>query len=97
MPPKLWSWRRYDGVEPVNLGSGQEISIRDLVQLVARSCGYNHQIVWDTSKPNGQPRSLDISRAEHYFGFRAKCSLAEGSRYDDRLVLSGVHSDPSLE
>jgi GDP-L-fucose synthase len=70
---------RYDGVEPVNLGSGQEISIRDLVQLVARSCGYNHQIIWDTSKPNGQPRRrLDTSRAELHFGFRAKCSLAEG-------------------
>jgi GDP-L-fucose synthase len=70
---------RYDGAEPVNLGSGQEISIRDLVQLVARSCGYSHKIVWDTSKPNGQPRRrLDTSRAEQYFGFRAKCALAEG-------------------
>jgi GDP-L-fucose synthase len=70
---------RYDGVEPVNLGSGDEISIRDLVQLVAGSCGYSHQIVWDTSKPNGQPRRrLDTSRAELYFGFRAKHSLAEG-------------------
>jgi GDP-L-fucose synthase len=70
---------RYDGVEPVNLGSGQEISIHDLVHLVAHSCGYDRQIVWDTSKPNGQPRRrLDTSRAEHYFGFRAKCSLAEG-------------------
>ena len=70
---------RYDGPEPVNLGTGEEISIRDLAQLVAALTGYQGEIVWDTSKPNGQPRRrLDVSRAEHLFGFRAGTGLREG-------------------
>jgi GDP-L-fucose synthase len=70
---------RYDGAEPVNLGSGMEISIRDLVALIARLCEYEGEIVWDTSKPNGQPRrSLDTSRAEQWFGFRARVRFEEG-------------------
>ncbi len=69
----------YDGVEPVNLGSGQEISIRDLVSLVARLCEFRCGIRWDTSLPNGQPRRcLDTNRAERYFGFRAKTALEDG-------------------
>jgi len=69
----------YDGPEPVNLGTGEEISIRDLAQLVAALTGYQGEIVWDTSKPNGQPRRrLDVSRAEHLFGFRAGTGLREG-------------------
>lgn len=72
---------RYDGAEPVNLGSGMEISIRDLVETIARLTGYKGDITWDTSKPNGQPRrQLDVSRAEHYFGFRARTSFEEGLR-----------------
>lgn len=64
---------RYDGGEPVNLGSGMEISIRDLVETIARLTGYQGDIVWDASKPNGQPRrQLDVSRAEQLFGFRAR-------------------------
>ncbi len=71
----------YDGPEPVNLGSGQEISIRELVQLVARQCEYDGQFVWDTSQPNGQPRRrLDTSRAEREFGWRASTGLEEGLR-----------------
>ncbi len=70
---------RYDGPEPVNLGSGTEITIRDLVHLVARVTGYEGQFTWDTSKPNGQPRRrLDTSRAERYFGWRAKMAFPEG-------------------
>jgi len=70
---------RYDGSEPVNLGSGSEISIRDLVQLIARLTGFRGTIVWDTEKPNGQPRrQLDVSRAERFFGFRARTSFEEG-------------------
>jgi GDP-L-fucose synthase len=72
---------RYDGDEPVNLGSGMEISIRDLVETIARLTGYQGDIVWDASKPNGQPRrQLDVSRAEQLFGFRAHTSFEEGLR-----------------
>jgi GDP-L-fucose synthase len=60
----LLAAERYDGPEPVNLGTGEEISIRDLAGLVAEFTGYEGEIVWDTSKPNGQPRrKLDVSRA----------------------------------
>jgi GDP-L-fucose synthase len=70
---------RYDGADPVNVGTGEEIAIRDLAELVADVTGYEGEIVWDTSKPNGQPRRrLDTSRAEELFGFRARTSLREG-------------------
>lgn len=70
---------RYDGPEPVNLGSGEEIAIRDLVTLIARLTGFSGSIVWDTEKPNGQPRrKLDVSRGERFFGFRARTSFEEG-------------------
>ena len=70
---------RYDGGEPVNLGTGQEVSIRELAQMIAAEVGFCGAIRWDTSKPNGQPRRcLDVSRAERYFGFRAQCDLREG-------------------
>jgi GDP-L-fucose synthase len=75
----LLAAERYDGPEPVNLGTGSEISIRELAELIAELTGYEGELVWDTSKPNGQPRRrLDISRAERLFGFRAKTSLREG-------------------
>jgi GDP-L-fucose synthase len=70
---------RYDDPEPVNLGSGEEISIRDLAVLVAELSGFRGEIVWDESKPNGQPRrKLDVSRAAERFGFRARTPLQEG-------------------
>jgi GDP-L-fucose synthase len=70
---------RYNGSEPVNLGTGEEISIRDLAQMIAEEVGFPGNIVWDTTKPNGQPRRcLDVSRAQQYFGFRARCGLREG-------------------
>jgi GDP-L-fucose synthase len=70
---------RYEGSEPVNLGTGQEITIRDLATLVAEATGFAGDVVWDTSKPNGQPRrQLDVSRAEGLFGFRARTPLREG-------------------
>jgi GDP-L-fucose synthase len=70
---------RYDGPEPVNLGTGEEIAIRDLAELVAELTGFEGEIVWDTSMPNGQPRrSLDVSRAEALFGFRARTDFREG-------------------
>ena len=70
---------RYDGTEPVNLGTGEEIAIRDLAELVRDATGFEGAIRWDTSKPNGQPRRrLDTSRAEALFGFRAAVHLREG-------------------
>ena len=70
---------RYDGGEPVNVGTGEEIAIRDLAELVADVTGFGGDIRWDTSKPNGQPRRrLETSRAEELFGFRARTSLREG-------------------
>jgi GDP-L-fucose synthase len=70
---------RYDGAEPVNLGTGVETSIRETAELVAEAVGFEGRITWDTSMPNGQPRrSLDASRAEELFGFRARTPLREG-------------------
>ena len=70
---------KYDGEEPVNIGSGMEISIRDLAQLIARLTGYEGKLVYDTSKPNGQPRrALDVSRARDSFGFLAKMDFERG-------------------
>ena len=70
---------RYDRPDPVNVGSGQEISIRDLAELVAEATGFEGEIRWDPSKPNGQPRRLlDTSRAEREFGFRARVPLRDG-------------------
>lgn len=77
----LLSAERYNGSEPVNLGSGFEISIKDLAETVARLTGFKGEIVWDPSKPNGQPRrALDVSRAEKLFGFRAQMLFEEGLR-----------------
>jgi len=72
---------RYDEPDPVNLGSGREISIRDLAVLIARLCGFSGSIEWDTSKPNGQPRRcLDTTRARERFGFVASTPFEEGLR-----------------
>jgi GDP-L-fucose synthase len=78
----LLAAERYNGSQPVNLGSGMEISIQDLVCLIARLTGFEGEIVWDTSKPDGQPRRcLDTRKAEHWFGFKAKTSFEEGLRW----------------
>jgi GDP-L-fucose synthase len=70
---------RYDGPEPVNLGAGKEISIRELAELVAEVTGYHGRIVWDQSKPGGQPRrSVDAGRARELFGFEARTPLRVG-------------------
>jgi GDP-L-fucose synthase len=71
--------KRYDGEEPVNLGSAREISIRDLAELIASVTGYEGRITWDTDKPNGQPRrSVDATRARELFGFAARTPLRLG-------------------
>ncbi|PWR70676.1 GDP-L-fucose synthase family protein [Methanospirillum lacunae] len=70
---------RYDGIEPVNLGAGSEISIRDLVEIIKTHVGYEGEVVYDTTKPDGQPRRcLDTSRARMFFGFNAEMSFEEG-------------------
>jgi GDP-L-fucose synthase len=75
----LLAAERYGQPEPVNVGTGVETSIRETAELVAELVGFHGEIVWDTSKPNGQPRrSLDPSRAEELFGFRARTGLREG-------------------
>jgi GDP-L-fucose synthase len=72
---------RYDGAEPVNLGAGFEVTIHDLVDLIARLMGFTGEIRWDADKPDGQPRRcLDTSRAERLFGFRAATGFEEGLR-----------------
>jgi len=72
---------RYDGRDPVNLGSGTEISVRELVELIADLSGFEGEIEWDTSKPDGQPRRrLDVSRAREAFDWEARTSLREGIR-----------------
>jgi GDP-L-fucose synthase len=72
---------RYDGADPVNLGVGQEITIRELVELVARLTRFGGEIRWDPTKPDGQPRrALDTSRARKRFGFAATMAFEEGLR-----------------
>jgi GDP-L-fucose synthase len=77
----LLAAERYDKPDPINLGSGQEISIRDLVNYVARLTRYSGEIRWDSSKPDGQPRRcLDVEKAAREFGFRAKTKFEDGLR-----------------
>lgn len=80
---------RYNGGEPINLGSGFEISIRDLVEIIKELTGFSGRVRWDTSKPNGQPRrKLDTSKAERLFGFRAKTDFKEGLQRTIEWYLS---------
>jgi GDP-L-fucose synthase len=72
---------KYNGAEPVNLGSGYEISIKDLAEMIVRLTGFEGKLVWQTDKPNGQPRrGLDVSRAKAYFGWSAQTPFEEGLR-----------------
>ena len=75
----LLATEKYNGPDPVNLGTGFEISIKDLAELIAKLTGFKGKIIWDTSKPDGQPRRmLDVSKAEKEFGFKANTSFEEG-------------------
>jgi GDP-L-fucose synthase len=70
---------RYDGADPVNLGTGVETTIRELAETVADVTGFEGRIVWDSSMPNGQPRrQLDATRARELFGFEARTHLRDG-------------------
>ena len=92
----LLASERYNSSDPVNLGSGEEISIKDLVGKIAAAVGFTGRIVWDTSKPNGQPRrKLDISRAGRCFGFRARTDFDEGLRRTTEWFLRSVRSTTS--
>jgi GDP-L-fucose synthase len=75
----LLATEHYNGAEPVNIGAGFEITIKELVEKIAKITGFKGEIRWDSSKPDGQPRRrLDVSRAEKYFGFKAKTIFEEG-------------------
>lgn len=72
---------KYDGDQPVNLGSGFEISIKDLTEMIVKMTGFEGKLVWQTDKPNGQPRrGLDVTRARDYFGWSAQVPFEEGMR-----------------
>lgn len=82
---------RYDGPEPVNLGVGREITIRELVELIAKLTGFAGEIRWDRSKPDGQPRrALDTSRAREWFGFEARTPFEVGLRRTIDWYLAGA-------
>lgn len=77
----LLAAERYDGADPVNLGAGFEIHIADLALLIARLCDYQGRVVWNSDRPDGQPRRmLDVSRARERFGFEAQVGFEEGLR-----------------
>jgi GDP-L-fucose synthase len=72
---------KYDGADPINIGNGSEITTRDLVDVIKKATGFEGDIVWDTTKPDGQPRRcLDVSKALSAFDFAASTSLEEGIR-----------------
>jgi GDP-L-fucose synthase len=85
---------RYDASEPVNIGTGQDITIRELAGLIARATGFTGRFAWDTAQPNGQPRRrLDVSRARERFGFVARTSLADGLAATVAWYLEQPRSD----
>lgn len=90
------SMESYDSPEPMNLGSGREISIKDLTELVARLSGFTGQINWDPTKPDGQPRRcLDITRAQKALDFTARTSLEEGLK--QTIAWFEAHADAPPE
>lgn len=77
----LLAAERYDGDQPVNIGTGEEISIRQLAEWIAEETGFSGEIRWDPERPDGQPRRcLNVQKAKEYFGFEARVSLREGLR-----------------
>jgi GDP-L-fucose synthase len=89
----LLATERYDGEAPVNLGSGFEISIRNLAERIAQLSNFKGRLIWDPGKPDGQPRRcLDTSRARERFGFQAQVSLEDGLRETIQWYRSNLHS-----
>ncbi|MFH1358673.1 MAG: NAD-dependent epimerase/dehydratase family protein [archaeon] len=86
---------RYNKSEPINIGSGQETTIKELVNIIAELTNFQGEIVWDTTKPDGQPRRcLDTSKAEQEFGFKAKISFKEGLRKTIKWYLEELNKKP---
>jgi len=93
----LLATEHYNFSDPVNLGSGQEISILSLAELIVELTGFDGELVWDTSKPNGQPRrGLDTSKAEKLFGFEAQTSFREGLKKTVDWYRENRESDKSM-
>jgi len=91
----LLAAERYDDGAPVNLGAGMEISIRDLTYRIAAYCGFHGDLIWDSTKPDGQPRrSLDITKAEQLFGFQAKVPFDDGLKETIEWFKSEVCISP---
>ncbi|MDM5215040.1 GDP-L-fucose synthase [Peribacillus sp. NJ4] len=89
----LLATARYNGAEPVNIGTGTEISIKDLTELIAKQTGFTGRILWEPTKPDGQPRRrLDIQRAKESFGFEAKVSLEKGLK---KTIDWFINQDPT--
>ena len=89
----LLAAEQYDGSLPVNLGTGEEISIRDLAGLIANEVGFDGYIQWDTTKPNGQPRRcLDVNRAKQLFGFQARHRLRDGLKNTVQWFQANRHA-----
>jgi GDP-L-fucose synthase len=87
---------RYDGAEPVNLGTGQETTIRDLVELIVKITRFRGDVRWDISKPDGQPRrALDTSRARQLFDFEARTKLGDGLRRTVQASAGRVWTTPA--
>jgi GDP-L-fucose synthase len=91
---------KFNGPDPVNLGSGYEISIRDLAEMITRQVDFDGELAWQTDKPNGQPRrGMDVTRARELFGWQARMPFEEGLRRTiawyqenrDRIAASGAH------
>jgi GDP-L-fucose synthase len=93
----LLATEHYNGAEPVNIGAGFEITIKELVEKIAKITGFMGEIRWDSSKPDGQPRRrLDVSRAKEYFGFEAKTSFEKGLKETIKWyrLSGGVRTPP---
>ena len=83
----------YNGDQPVNLGSGKEITIKALAEMIALEVGFDGRIIWDSTRPNGQPRrSLDVTKAKEAFGFQATCDLRHGIERTVAWFLSARHA-----
>jgi GDP-L-fucose synthase len=90
----LLAMEHYNKANPVNLASGREISIKELSKIVSNEIGFNGNILWDTSKPDGQPRRLfDISRARQEFGFSPSTSFDEGLNETINWYMKNRYSD----
>jgi GDP-L-fucose synthase len=91
----LLAAEHYNGADPVNIGAGMEISIRDLTTRIAALCNFHGELIWDSTKPDGQPRrSLDVTKAERLFGFKAKIPFEDGLKQTIEWFKSEVCISP---